>query len=374
MSERSGRWCLVVGGAGFVGSHVVDRLLAEGHTVDVVDDLSTGSLSNLATARAEHVGALKFHNVDVRQPELADLLGRLRPEVAVHLALPSSGPAARVLSTALGGQRTCSTPPWPPGRPRWSSASTPSPTTAPCPSGLPIKEGTLGSPVSSATIAQRSVADLLALYRERHSLEYTALALAGVYGTRQRANGGVVAAFVAARQAGRPAEIHGTGRQTRTSSPSTTPSTPSSGRRRRVSSSMSAPACRRRSPRCISRCWVCRWRRRCGSRRAGEVERFALSPVRARIHLAWAPWTDLATGIGQLLAELAASAPPTPPGRPPSAQAGSLRTVSPARTVPPSTTRALIPRRWSSRPIGELTNRSASTPKRDENFWQPVCG
>jgi len=95
--------CLVVGGAGFVGSHVVDRLLAEGHTVDVVDDLSTGSLSNLAVARAEHVGALKFHNVDVRQPELADLLGRLRPEVAVHLALPSSGPAARVLSTALGG-------------------------------------------------------------------------------------------------------------------------------------------------------------------------------------------------------------------------------------------------------------------------------
>ena len=78
-----------MGGAGFVGSHVVDRLLAEGHTVDVVDDLSTGSLSNLAMARAEHIGSLKFHNIDVRQPELADLLGRLRPDVAIHLALPS---------------------------------------------------------------------------------------------------------------------------------------------------------------------------------------------------------------------------------------------------------------------------------------------
>ena len=114
-----------------------------------------------------------------------------------------------------------------------------------------------------------------ALYRERHSLEYTALALAGVYGTRQRANGGVVAAFVAARQAGRPAEIHGTGRQAQdfVAVDDAVDALVRATTAGRVSSSMSAPVCRRRSPRCISRCWVCRWRRRCGSRRAGEVER-----------------------------------------------------------------------------------------------------
>ncbi|HKA05037.1 MAG TPA: NAD-dependent epimerase/dehydratase family protein, partial [Acidimicrobiales bacterium] len=79
---------LVTGGAGFVGSHLVDRLLAEGHTVDVVDDLSSGSLGNLAAARAEatRVGAeLKFHHVDARARDIADLVARRRPEVVFHL-------------------------------------------------------------------------------------------------------------------------------------------------------------------------------------------------------------------------------------------------------------------------------------------------
>ncbi|HUC15833.1 MAG TPA: NAD-dependent epimerase/dehydratase family protein, partial [Acidimicrobiales bacterium] len=48
----AGYRALVTGGAGFIGSTLVDRLLAEGHTVDVVDNLSTGSLANLAEARS----------------------------------------------------------------------------------------------------------------------------------------------------------------------------------------------------------------------------------------------------------------------------------------------------------------------------------
>jgi nucleoside-diphosphate-sugar epimerase len=128
-----------------------------------------------------------------------------------------------------------------------------------------------------------------------------------------------VAAFVAARVAGRPAEIHGTGRQTRdfvavddavdalvrattrgtglVVNVGTGVQTSIAALHQQVlglplEAALAEPA------------------------RPGEVERFALSPVRARIHLAWAPWTDLATGVGQLLTELAAAAPPAPPPAP----------------------------------------------------------
>ena len=77
---------LVTGGAGFIGSTLVDRLLAEGHTVDVVDNLSTGSLSNLAEARANSSGRLHFHQLDVRSPDLVELMGRRQPDVVFHLA------------------------------------------------------------------------------------------------------------------------------------------------------------------------------------------------------------------------------------------------------------------------------------------------
>jgi UDP-glucose 4-epimerase len=77
---------LVVGGAGFVGSHLVDRLLAEGYAVDVVDDLSTGQLANLAAARAERDREFSFHRLDAASADLAALLARRDPGVVVHLA------------------------------------------------------------------------------------------------------------------------------------------------------------------------------------------------------------------------------------------------------------------------------------------------
>src|SRR5256884_8990269 len=76
---------LVTGGAGFIGSALVDRLLAEGHVVDVVDDLSTGSLANLADARSGG-SPFSFHQLEVEAAELVALMALRRPEVVFHLA------------------------------------------------------------------------------------------------------------------------------------------------------------------------------------------------------------------------------------------------------------------------------------------------
>ena len=76
---------LVTGGAGFIGSNLVDRLLAEGCDVDVVDDLSTGALANLAEARAQRARRCTFHRMDLRSPQLGDLVVQRSPEVIFHL-------------------------------------------------------------------------------------------------------------------------------------------------------------------------------------------------------------------------------------------------------------------------------------------------
>src|ERR1700722_15094530 len=80
---------LVTGGAGFIGSTLVDRLLAEGHQVDVVDDLSMGRWNNLADARSARGCETSFHQLDVRSPADVELISRRRPEVIFHLAAQS---------------------------------------------------------------------------------------------------------------------------------------------------------------------------------------------------------------------------------------------------------------------------------------------
>src|SRR2546426_1113781 len=75
---------LVTGAAGFLGSHLADRLVADGHLVTGVDDLSSGHLTNLAAARKRK--GFAFHHFDVTAPLVGDLVALENPDVVVHLA------------------------------------------------------------------------------------------------------------------------------------------------------------------------------------------------------------------------------------------------------------------------------------------------
>lgn len=75
---------VVTGAAGFLGSHVCERLVADGHLVSGLDDLSTGHLAHLAQVRRRK--GFGFHHFDAGSPLVADLVARERPDVVVHLA------------------------------------------------------------------------------------------------------------------------------------------------------------------------------------------------------------------------------------------------------------------------------------------------
>jgi UDP-glucose 4-epimerase len=80
---------LVTGAAGFIGSHPVDRLLAEGHQVVAVDNLSTGHISNLEQVfRSNRPAPGRFNSlpVDVQAPELKDIVAGTNPAAIFHLA------------------------------------------------------------------------------------------------------------------------------------------------------------------------------------------------------------------------------------------------------------------------------------------------
>lgn len=70
---------LVTGGAGFIGSHLVDRLIKEGHKIAVIDNLSTGKKENLNPK-------VKFYKIDIRDPEIWEIFEKEKPQVVFHLA------------------------------------------------------------------------------------------------------------------------------------------------------------------------------------------------------------------------------------------------------------------------------------------------
>lgn len=291
---------LVIGGAGFIGSHLVDRLLAEGHGVEVVDDLSTGSLANLAEARRAD-GELKIHNLDAASADVDSLLGLRRPDAIYHLGLvPRGSVSAGQVGAAFERALTALEAARHHGISRIVAALPASVLYGqPSVAALPVREAEF-VPRGVRGVVARAIVDLLAIYRERSMIEFSALAMASVYGPRQRPDGGVVAAFVDAHSSGRPPVMFGDGRQTRdfvyiddVVDALVRAGDRSSGLVINVGTGEQT------SLRDL-------WARvggglgqepRFEQPRPDDLARFAVSPVRARIHLGWSPWTDLDTGL-----------------------------------------------------------------------------
>lgn len=211
MSQR----ILVTGGAGFIGSHVCEAFLADGCSVDVVDDLSSGKAANLPAG-------VTFHQLDIRAPEVADLIANRAFDAVVHLAaqmdvrrsvaeplfdsdvnvrgslnifeaLRRSESRARVVFASTGGAL-------------YGDHNTP-----------PNAETTRKEPDSPYAVSKLAVENYLSYYSRIHGLDGVSLRFANVYGPRQDPHGeaGVVAIFCGRILDERTLTIYGDGTQTR---------------------------------------------------------------------------------------------------------------------------------------------------------------
>jgi UDP-glucose 4-epimerase len=291
---------VVVGGAGFVGSYLVERLLAERATVDVVDDLSSGSLANLATARAEPLGDMRFHHLDVRSEAFVELVDQRRPDVIFVLI---DGPSEDRRSTELFVSATLNIIE---AAERCNVSKIVGTIDAMALHGkvaageLPLKDNRVYAPDTLRGVGMRTMVELLALARKWSGVEYTLLSLADVYGPRQRADRSVVSAFFEAHRASRPADLPGDGRQTRdfvyiddVVDAIARAATRGGGLVINIGTGVQT------SLRTVERL-VMTDDAPAPARVAQpdqDSTKFAVSPVRARIQLAWAPWTTLADGI-----------------------------------------------------------------------------
>ena len=213
---------LVTGGAGFIGSHLCDRLLAEGHRVIAVDDLTTGRIANLGEARG-YGKEFTFFNMDIRADGLLPLFERHRPEVVMHLAAqsgvrpslesPSFDASVNIMGTL--NVLECSTRT---GVRKIVYAASGG-TLYGEPRKLPVKEtaASAGQPLSPYGISKKVAVDYLGFYERYRGVDFTALALANVYGPRQDPTGeaGVIAIFSSKMLAGEAPAIFGDGNQTR---------------------------------------------------------------------------------------------------------------------------------------------------------------
>ena len=205
---------LVTGGAGFIGSHVVDLFVTQGYEVVIVDDLSTGRASNL------NPGA-KFYQVDIRSPQLREVFEAEKPDYVSHHAaqMDVRRSVAQPLFDAdiniLGSINVIETAKDFNVK-RFIYISTGGavygePESLPCDESHPI------NPICQYGASKHTVEHYLYMYHVNYDLKYTVLRYPNVFGPRQDPHGeaGVVAIFTGKMLAGEAVMINGDGDQTR---------------------------------------------------------------------------------------------------------------------------------------------------------------
>lgn len=213
---------VVTGGAGFIGSNIVDTLLDEGHAVTVVDNLSTGKFDNLYNVKdAAKENRFSFLHTDIRDDALvAAFKGReqdavihlaAQPDVRVSVKNPVLDADVNVLGTLNVLQLAVEN-----GVKRFINTSS-----GGCvygePDAIPVAEEAPKRPDSPYGVSKDVAEKYIRYYERTRDISCCTLALANVYGPRQNAFGeaGVVAIFIGKILAGEECLIFGDGEQTR---------------------------------------------------------------------------------------------------------------------------------------------------------------
>jgi UDP-glucose 4-epimerase len=213
------RRVLVTGGAGFIGSNVVDRLSALGHSVFVVDDMSTGRERNLSSAI--EAGGVRLEKLDVRAPDFRSFVRSTSPDVVVHMAAqadvrrsvrdPIEDADINILGTlsVYEAARAAGT--------QTVLVASSGGTIYGEPRRFPVNESARTRPTSPYGIGKRVLRDYGAFYAETYGIRSILLALGNVYGPRQDPHGeaGVIAIFLGRMLRGETPVIYGDGTQVR---------------------------------------------------------------------------------------------------------------------------------------------------------------
>jgi len=210
--------CVVTGGAGFIGSHLVERLVRDGHRVTVIDSLATGRLENLAPLRGNP--AVDFHQVDVTDfrgvaaamkkadwvfhlAGLADIVPSIKEPLKYHAANVSGTISVLEAARSAGAQRFVYAA---------SSSCYGIPDTFPTPETAPAR------PMYPYALTKYLGEQYVMHWAKTYKLPAVSLRLFNVYGPRSRttgAYGAVFGVFLAQKLAGKPYTVVGDGSQTR---------------------------------------------------------------------------------------------------------------------------------------------------------------